>query len=72
MRGQEGAGDAQAVASRPVAQLVGLTVIGVGREQVVAGGDDSAADDSGGHCAPAMLARAAAYSAARCSVDRWT
>jgi hypothetical protein len=76
MAGQELPGQAQPVAQRPIAELQGPTVDHIAAQQRMVGRGGHASDRGGHRAIPVSLAastaRAAAYSAARCSADRCT
>ncbi len=76
MAGKELAGQSQPVAQRPIADLQGLAVGHVAAQQRMVGWGGDAGDGGGHRAGPVPLAastaRAAAYSAARCSADRCT
>jgi len=76
MAGEELPGQAQPVAQRPIADLQSPTVGHVAGQQRMVGRGGHAGDGGGHRAIPVSLAastaRAAAYSAARCSADRCT
>jgi hypothetical protein len=76
MAGQELPRQAQPVAQRPIADLQGSAVGHVAAQQRMVGWGGHAGDGGGHRVRPVSLAastaRAAAYSAARCSADRCT